>query len=90
MIQVTLEFFSFIKFESGVDSVQLELKDNATIEDLIGKLADDFGEDLMKYIRNPDTNRRHALFMIKGRISQPDDILNDEDEIKVMPAVAGG
>jgi len=82
--------FSFIKFESGLDSVQIDLKENATITDLVNKLTDEYGEDLMKYIRNKDTNRLHALFMNKGRISQPDDILHDQDEIKVMPAIAGG
>jgi len=90
MIQVTIKFFSFIKFESGLDSVQIDLKENGTITDLFNKLTDEYGEDLMKYIRNKDTNRLHALFMIKGRISQPDDILHDQDEIKVMPAIAGG
>ena len=90
MIIVKVAFFSFIKFETQLDTIQVRLADKATIEDLVKALEDTYGEPLINFLYNKMKKVPVALFMIDNQMCNADYILSDGDEIKIMPTVAGG
>jgi len=90
VINVIVSFYSYIKFETGLDEIGVTLEDNATLNDLIDSLEAEFGEKLMRFIKNRKKNKYISLFVINNRRCELSTILNDEDRVMIMPSVAGG
>ena len=90
MINVTVNFFSYIKFETGLDKISVRLEQNATIEDLIVALELEYGENLIRFIKNREKDKFISLFIIDNRQCDPQQPLNDNDTVLIMPTVAGG
>ena len=90
MIKVTVNFFSYIKFETGLNSIEVSLEDSATISDLIDSLESEYGEKLMRFIKNRERNKYISLFIINNKRCEASQFLNEADEVLIMPTVAGG
>ena len=90
MIKVTVNFFSYIKFETGLDSIDVSLKDGATLNDLIDSLESTYGNNLMRFIKNREKNKYISLFIIENKHCDPSQALNNKDVLLVLPTVAGG
>ncbi len=90
MITVTITFFSFIKFETGLDEIQVSLLDKATIADLVQELRREYGQRLSKFLYHEEKEAHIALFMMNNQMCPPEYVLSDSDDIKILPTVAGG
>jgi MoaD family protein len=90
VIKVTANFFSYIKFETGLDSLEVSVEDEATISDLIDTLESKYGEKLMRFIKNRDKNKYISIFIIDNKRCEPSQALSSGDVVMVMPTVAGG
>jgi len=89
-MQINIKFYSFIKFETGLDEVVVDINEAGTIEDLIVQLEREYGDDLIRFIRLKDLNKIVALFVRDNNIIRGDEQLFDGDNIKIMPSVGGG
>ncbi len=90
MITVKVEFFSYIKFESGLDQILVNLKDQSTISDLFAAMGKSHGNDLMKHILNTDEKTPIALVLLDQNRCDADTLLNDGDIVRIMPFLSGG
>ncbi len=90
MMDVKVVFFSIIKFDSGLDEVQIRLAEESTISDLVDKLDETYGDNLMRFIKKKDLDIVIALFLVDNKMRDLDYILKNDDEVLVMPSVAGG
>lgn len=89
-MQIKIRFFSYIKFETGLDSIEIQVKDGGTVDDLIDSLDNEYGDDLIRFIKAKDLDKILSLFVRENKILKRDETLLDGDELKVMPSVAGG
>ncbi len=89
-MQINIKFYSFIKFETGLDEITVEINDGGTIEDLIVQLEREYGDDLIRFIKLKDLNKVVALFVRDNTIIRGTEQLHDRDNIKIMPSVGGG
>jgi len=90
VIRINIKFFSFIKFETGLEEIQSDIADGGTVMDLIQKLDEEHGESLTRFIKHKTRDKVISLFVRNNKILKLDDPLYDNDEIKIMPAVGGG
>ncbi len=81
-MKVRAEFYSRLKEIVGASSLEIEMADGATVQDLVAKLSvaypalSDFENSLLFGIGVEFVDRNH--------------VLNDADTIAIMPPVQGG
>ncbi len=90
MINVTIKFYSYIKFETGLDTIQISLPENTTLQNLLEELEKKYGDSLMKYLIHQGKKKPIALFIIENQMCEISHLLHDGDVIKAMPTIAGG
>ncbi len=89
-MQIHIRFFSFIKFETGLDEIDLQVDDGGTVDDLINQLEHEYGDSLLRFIKVKELNKVISLFVRNNKILRRDEPLFDGDELKIMPSVGGG
>ena len=90
MINIKVTFLSYIKFETGLDEVQVSLDEKATIQDLVDNLHASHGDRLTRFIISKQTGNYLSLFMKDNQLCDSTEKLIDGDSITVMPMAAGG
>ncbi len=90
MIDIKVTFLSYIKFETGLDEVQVSLGENATIQDLVENLHASHGDRLTRFIISKQTGNYVSLFMRDNQLCDSAEKLNHGDSVIVMPMAAGG
>ncbi|MBT3225545.1 MAG: MoaD/ThiS family protein [Deltaproteobacteria bacterium] len=90
MIDIKVTFLSYIKFETGLDEVQVSLEENSTIQDLVKNLQSTYGDRLIRFMINKESGNYVSLFMKDNQICDPAEKLNHQDSIIIMPVGAGG
>ena len=97
MAKVTLQFVGTLRLIVGQPSVEVPLQAGATFREILKKVAEQTGKDLLPYIADPETGeilKTVAIFMnhenllhLKGL----DTPLTDGNEVIIMRAdMAGG
>jgi molybdopterin converting factor subunit 1 len=81
-VLIRVRFFAILKDKAGRDSVELDLSPGATVADAMTLLADSESE-LVAWLPKvaPAVNREYV---------SRDRILNDGDELALIPPVSGG
>lgn len=79
---VRVRFFAILKDKAGRESVELELSDGATVADAITLLADSEGE-LVAWLPK-------IALAVNGAYVGRDHVLQDGDELALIPPVSGG
>lgn len=79
---IRVRFFAILKDRAGRDSVELDLSPGATVADALTLLADSESE-LVTWLPKvaPAVNREYV---------SRDRVLNDGDELALIPPVSGG
>lgn len=89
-MEIRIRFLSFIKSQTGLTDVTVQLNSSATVNDLVKELEALYGERLTRYIRAKDRDKLIAMFVRDSTILKSNSALADGDELKIMPAVGGG
>ena len=95
MIAVKISFFSLLKARIGVKELNLDLEDNATLNDVFSKLFEKFGGNIKTVlIKQTGELNDHVVIMLNEKnIRSLDDLntkIHNKDEITLLPAIAGG
>ena len=96
MSKVFIKFYSDIRGLVGTDSINMEIEEGETINNLISHLCKKFSEPFSKVIYEPKTNKLNkAVIITKNHINITlleglDTKILDGDEITLFAAVSGG
>lgn len=81
-MRITVRFFAILKDRAGVDSTRLELTDGSRISDAMKLLETQFASIKPQLAR--------AAVAINRNYEKTDSILQDGDELALLPPVSGG
>ena len=96
MITVKIHTILEIKKIIGRREVELSLPRDSSVDTLLARMVDTWGEALEAYLFGPQTSKlfAHIRIMVNGRdigfLDGLETVLNADDEILVMPPVGGG
>ena len=95
MIAVKISFLSLLKDRIGVKELNMDLEDNATVNDVFSKLFEKFGENIKTVlVKKTGELNDHVVIMLNEKNIRSLDELNtkiqNKDEITLLPAIAGG
>ena len=82
MIRVRTRFFASHREALGIDRLEIELPDEATVADLVDRIADQFP--------NVDSVARLARYAVNRVYLPATTVLHAGDEVAFIPPVAGG
>ncbi|MEM2792765.1 MAG: MoaD/ThiS family protein [Candidatus Bathyarchaeia archaeon] len=78
-MKVKVNTYGFIAQKLG-SRLEVEIEDKSTVKDLMGKLSERIkGFDLTQ-----------EIILVNGRAVKSDYLLNEGDEVTIMPAIVGG
>lgn len=95
MIAVKISFLSLLKDRIGVKDLNLNLEDDATINDVFLKLFEKFGDNIKTVLvkKTGELNDQVVILLNEKNIRSLDDLstkIEHKDEITLLPAIAGG
>jgi MoaD family protein len=92
MIKVKVGVIFTLKEILGGNNHEIELKENSTLNGLLKKLSDCYGEKFKKQLFDPKTGEvKFYRIVLNGRqCTDLETPLNDGDRIDFYPAMAGG
>jgi MoaD family protein len=93
MIKVTIKFFAGIKNQVGVDTKEINLKDDTiTLDVLIKKIISILGPKAKNAFFTKDDSSYKFIAFINGKIitDTKNTIINNGDNVYFMPPVSGG
>lgn len=83
MRKVTVRFFAAAKAAAGTGEVRLPIADGATLDDLLGVLAEKYGTQLSAVIA-------HSSFLLDGAGVERTDPIGTAVGLDILPPFAGG
>ena len=81
-MQVTIKFFSFFCQIVGTDRLSVDLADGAVVSDLLNSLSNQFDNPLLK--------NEQVVILINKKNTSLQTILNENDNILLLPVLGGG
>ncbi len=95
MIDVKINFLSLLADITKIKELNLSVQDNATIKEILERLISKFGKDFERTIlSSPDSLNRYIILGLNGKdirtLENLETIVNHQDEILLLPAIAGG
>ncbi|MBC78250.1 MAG: hypothetical protein CL772_03405 [Chloroflexi bacterium] len=82
MIKITIKFFAKIKEDIGHNKIELLLKSPTKVSGVLEIISKDFGIDI--------NSRKNYLYAKNLEYCKTSEILNDNDELAIIPPVSGG
>jgi len=95
-MNVRIHYLGLVKTYTNQSQDEMELKEGATLSDLLNKLAADFGKQFMQEIYEPGVKDVKPMFTIMvngviiGQLNGLETKLKDRDTIILMPLMTGG
>ena len=96
-MNVTVEYLGYIKKKLEIKSSEtINLKEKATVHELLIFLANKYGETFRKSVYDPQDNelKPYHIVSINGLLLNQIDgmktVLKDKDRVILMPVVSGG
>jgi molybdopterin synthase catalytic subunit len=79
---ITVRFFATLRDRTGDESVEIELPDETSVEQLLLELATEYP--------SLDPALASTLVAVNHEFAFPEDMLADGDEVALFPPVSGG
>lgn len=79
-MQVTVQLFASLRERVGTDKLVVEVPDGATVNELLGTIAED----------HPDVARPEMVVAVDHRVVDRDEVVPGDAEVAVYPPVSGG
>ena len=83
-MKITAKLFSMFRYYAGVDEATVELERGATVADLLKKLADRFGAEMLA------ENKLLLMVMVNKKNASRHTLLFEGDVVHLMPILGGG
>jgi len=96
LISVKVQTILDIKRILGKREVELLVPEKSTVEDLLRNMVERWGDELSSRLFEPGTRRlfSHIQIMVNGRaigfLNRMETVLQDGDEVLLLPPAAGG
>jgi len=91
-LRVKVEFIGVLREVTGTNEITLDMEDNATLKDVIGKLAIRFGKDLQTRILEGSRIAEDALVILNGKSIRTSDVdsitMKNGDSLALAPESA--
>ena len=81
-MQVTVKLFSFLGQIAGTDRLSVDLIDGASVSDLLNSLSIQFDNQLLQ--------NEQIVVLINQKQASLQSILNENDEVLLLPVLGGG
>lgn len=95
-MRVNVKFFALVRELTGKREEVVQLNDQATVRELLGKLVKEYGAEFQEYLFDPASKepRPHLQFLVDGRnialMRGLDTTLIDGCSFAILPPVGGG
>ena len=88
-IKVKVKLFSIIRIQVGTSELELEIPDNATVQELLNYLESIYEKELDNVFRSKNG---HYTFSVKvnGQNADISELLKDGDTVVLLTPVCGG
>ena len=95
MIDIKINFLSLIADITKIKELNISIQDNSTIKEILKSLSSKFGKDFeRKILDSPDALSKYIILGLNGKdvrtLENLDTIVGHQDEILLLPAIAGG
>jgi sulfur-carrier protein len=81
-MMIRLKLFAFFRQAFGASDLQYEIRAGATAKDLI--------DDIISKHPALEKSRDHVIITVNKQAVHPDALLNEGDEVAILPPVSGG
>ena len=81
-MQVTVKLFSFLGQMAGRERLSINLKEGASVSDLLNSLEGQFDNQFLQ--------NKQIVFLINQKQASLQSILRENDEILLLPVLGGG
>jgi MoaD family protein len=95
MIEIKIFFLSLLADITGIEEIIMSFEDNSTIKDVLKELNLKFGKDFENVVMStPDLLSKYVLIGKNGKDIRSFEglitIVQEGDEVFLLPAIAGG
>lgn len=95
MIEVKINFLSLLADITKIKEINLSIHENSTIKEILDKLVAKFGKNFeSKILESPESLNKYIILGLNGKdirtLDNLDTVVNHNDEILLLPAIAGG
>ncbi len=95
MIEIKINFLSLLADITRIKELNLSVQENSTIKEILEKLISKFGIKFEATIlESPDSLSKYIILGLNGKdirtLNNLNTIVNNQDEILLLPAIAGG
>jgi len=90
LIEVMLHLRSFLRYKLGKSEITMSLEDGNTVEDAVRKFSNENGPEIANYIFDKKTGKPTALFVVNKCQVPINYALKENDELTILPPIAGG
>ncbi len=81
-MNIKVQFFAILKERAGAESVQFQMEEGATLNDLKRKLVEKYGNALKL--------NNSIVFAVNGLVVRDNIKLKHNDKVALLPPVSGG
>lgn len=81
-MQVTVKLFSFLGQIAGTDRLSINLREGASVSDLLNSLGRQLGNQFLQ--------NKQIVVLINQKQSFPQSTLKENDEVLLLPVLGGG
>ncbi|MHA2287374.1 MAG: MoaD/ThiS family protein [Promethearchaeota archaeon] len=95
MIDVKISFLSLLADITKIKELDLSVQENSTIKEILDKLITRFGKSFeTSILDSPNSLSKYIILGLNGKdirtLNNLDTIVKHQDEILLLPAIAGG
>ena len=84
LFMVTIRFFAIYREKAKVDKIEIALEESITVRDLL-----EIVKERIPSIKDPVMEGK-GMVAVNQEVAKPDTIVNDGDEVALIPPVSGG
>ena len=95
-MKIKIHYLGLVKTYTNKSQDEIELKDGASLSELLNKLAAEFGKQFTQDIYEPSAKDVKTMFtvmvngIVMGQLNGVDTMLKDGDKVILMPLMTGG
>lgn len=89
-MRVIVEWVAPEGLEKGKRTNEFNIKEGATISELIRRMVEVYGEAAAERILYDDGGTPYVMFIVNGKLVSLDYVLKSTDEILILPPIYGG
>jgi molybdopterin converting factor small subunit len=90
VIRITVEYLFPIGLTDGQQPLEIELRAGSSVGDLLALLLEKYGEDIRSRLVQKSDGAPFVTFLVNGEQAALEQVLAPEDNVLIVPPIAGG